>query len=295
MNKHQLIDLAKELLKEEDLSKRSEDLLFIKRQYKMLSNRDEESFYEQQLTNEFNSLFDELAKKAPKLNQSSYDEKKEIIELTKKLLEREDILKASKQLDEYSVSFKKAGRCSKEQDDELWAQFKALKDEFIAKKKAYFEALDKSNEEKQNQKKDIILKAKSLLNDIKNVKEANEKMDALMEEWKKIGFSGKDNDQELWHEFSEVRKEFQIKKKEHHVEMLKLFDERAAKKEEMIKVAKKLLAESDFSDEEVKKVKEMRNEFNKIGFAGKEKDEDLYQRFDEVIKKYFEEKKFYTF
>ncbi len=295
MNKHQLIELTKELLKEEDLSKRSEDLLFIKRQYKMLSNRDEESFYEQQLTNEFNALYAELAKKAPKLNQSSYGEKKEIIELTKKLLEREDILKASKQLDEYSDSFKKAGRCSKEQDDELWAEFKALKDEFIAKKKAYFEALDKSNEEKQNQKKEIILKAKSLSNDIRNVKEANEKMDALMEEWKKIGFSGRDNDQELWHEFSEVRKEFQIKKKEHHAEMLKLFEERAAKKEEMIKAAKKLLADSDFSVEEVKKVKEMRNEFDKIGFAGKEKDEDLYQQFNEVIKKYFDDKKFYTF
>ena len=76
--------------------------------------------------------------------------------------------------------------------------------------------------------------------------------------------------------------------------MLKLFDERAAKKEEMIKLAKKVLADSDFSAEEVKKVKSLRGEFNRIGFAGKDKDEELYKQFDEVIKKYFEEKKFYT-
>ena len=62
----------------------------------------------------------------------------------------------------------------------------------------------------------------------------------------------------------------------------------------MIKDAKKLLADSDFSDEEVKKVRNMQKEFDKIGFAGKDKDDDLYARFNEVIKKYFEEKKFYT-
>ena len=128
----------------------------------------------------------------------------------------------------------------------------------------------------------------------KKMTEASEKMDALFEEWKAVGYSGRD-DEALWKEFSAVRKEFQIKKREHHQELLKTFEERAEKKEAMIKEAKRILADSDFSPEEVQKVKALRGEFNRIGFAGKEKDEELYQRFDEVIKKYFEEKKFYTF
>lgn len=61
----------------------------------------------------------------------------------------------------------------------------------------------------------------------------------------------------------------------------------------MIKKAKIVLANSEFSDEEIAKVKAMRKEFTDIGFAGKEKDDDLYNRFNEVIKKYFEEMKFY--
>ena len=294
MNKTELINLVKDLLNEQDLSKRGEDLIFLKRQYKSLANRDEESFYEQQLTNTFNSLFEELAKREPKLTQSSLDEKKEIIALAKALLERNDVVKASKELDSLQESFKKAGRCTKEQDDELWAEFRAAKEAFIAKKKAHFEELDKSNAEKKAKKEEIIAKAKELLV-IKNVKEANEKMDALMEEWKAVGFSGKDNDQEMWDKFSEVRKQFNVAKKEHHEEMLKVFEERVSKKEAMIKDMKKLLADSDFSDEEVRKVKNMREDFNKIGFAGKEKDEALYQEFSEVVKKYFDDKKFYTF
>ena len=292
MDKQRLIELAEELLKLDNLDKRTEDLLFLKRQYKILLVRDEESFYEKQLTDRFNALYEELAKKEPKLNQSTYDEKKEIIELVKKLLDRKDILKASKDLDNLTLSFKKAGRCSKEQDDALWAEFREAKDAFNEKKRAYFEELDKNNAEKKAKKEDIIARAKDLLT-IKNLRESTSKMDALMEEWKAVGYAGKE-DEKLWHEFSSVRKEFNQKKREHHEELLKLFDERTNKKEEMIKDAKKLLADADFSDEEVKRVRNMQKDFDKIGFAGKEKDDDLYARFNEVIKKYFEEKKFYT-
>lgn len=292
MDKQRLINLTNELLQEEDLSKRSEDLLFLKREYKYISQREEETFYERQLNEKFMSLYEELAKKEPKLNQSTYDEKKEIIALARKLLDRKDILKANKELDSLSDSFRKAGRCSKEQDEELNAEFKAVKNEFYAKKRAHFEELDKSNSEKKAKKEDIITRAKELLN-IKNIKESNEKMDALMEEWKAVGYSGKD-DEKLWQEFSAVRKEFNAKKKERHAEMQKLFADRAAKKEELILQAKKLLADSDFSEEENRKVRNLKDEFNKVGFAGKEKDDDLYARFNEVIKKYYEEKKFYT-
>ena len=292
MDKQRLIELAEELLALEELSERTEDLLFLKRQYKILLVRDEETFYERQLTDRFNALYDELAKKEPKLNQSTYDEKKEIIELVKKLLDRKDIVKASRELDNLSLSFKKAGRCSKEQDDALWAEFREARDAFLEKKRAHFVELDKSNSEKKAKKEDIIARAKLLLN-IKNLRESNEKMDALMEEWKAVGYAGKE-DEALWKEFSLVRKEFNQKKREHHEELLKLFEERAAKKEEMIKAAKKLLADADFSDEEVRKVRNMQKDFDKIGFAGKDKDDDLYARFNEVVKKYFEEKKFYT-
>ena len=293
MDKRKLIELAEELLKESDLSKRSEDLIFLKRQYKYLADRDEESFYEKQLTEKFNSLFEELAKKEPKLNQSVADEKREIIALAKKLLERKDIVKASKELDSLNLSFKKAGRSSKELDDQLFEEFRAVKNEFYARKKAYFEDLEKTNADKKSKKKDIISRAKEVLN-IKSAKEANEKMDALLEEWKAVGYSGKEDD-ELWHEFSQVRKEFNAKKKERHAEMQKLFVERAEKKEELIKTMKKLVADSDFSKEELQKVKNLRNEFNRTGFAGSEKNDDLQARFDEVVKKYFDDKKFYTY
>ena len=292
MNKQELIALAQELLNEEHLEERQHDLQFLRREYKYLLGRDEDSYYEQELTNKFIALFDELAKREPKLLTSPYEEKKNIIAEARKLLDKKEILAASKDLDKLSEDFKKAGRCStKEQDDELWAEFRQVKDEFYAKKRAFFEELDKSNAEKRAKKEDIIARAKEVLA-IDNIREASEKMDALRKEWKEVGYSGKGDDS-LWKEFAKVLDEFQEKRKEHRQEMQKMFDERAEKKEELIKTAKQLLANSEFTDEEVEKVKALRNEFKAVGFAGKEKDDDLYQRFNAVIQKYFEEMKFY--
>ena len=274
------------------MDSRSEDLNFLKRQYKFYVGRDEDSFYEQEETDKFIALFNELAKREPKLLSSPYEEKKKIIEAARKLLDKKEILAANRELDRLSEDFKKAGRSSsKEQDDELWAEFRQVKDEFYAKKRAFFEELDKSNAEKRAKKEDIINRAKEVCN-VENIREANAQMDALRKEWKEVGYSGK-GDEHLWKDFVQVLDEFQEKKKERHHEMLKLFEERAAKKEELIKQAKILLANSEFTDEEVEKVKGLRNEFKSVGFAGKEKDDDLYQRFNEVIQKYFEEMKFY--
>ena len=292
MNKQELIALVKELLEEENLDDRANDLQLLRREYKYLLGRDEDSFAEQEETDKFITLFNELAKKEPKLLSSPYQEKKNIIEAARKLLDKKEILAANKELDRLSDDFRKAGRAgSKEQDDELWNEFRKVKDEFYAKKKAFFEELDKANAEKRAKKEDIIERAKAVI-EVDNIREANAQMDALRKEWKEVGYSGK-GDEFLWKDFARVMDEFQEKKKERHSEMLKLFDERAEKKEALIKKARILLANSEFTDEEIEQVKALRNEYKTIGFAGKEKDDDLWQRFNEVVQKYFDEMKFY--
>ena len=129
MNKQELIALAKELLQEENLDNRNQDLQLLRREYKYLVGRDEDTYYEQEETNKFISLFNELAKRAPMLLSSPLEEKKNIIALARKLLDKKEILAANRELDRLSDDFKKAGRCStKEQDDELWAEFRSVKD-----------------------------------------------------------------------------------------------------------------------------------------------------------------------
>ena len=293
MRKQEFIALAEELLNESNLDSRQEDLKLLRREYKYITNKEDETYYDQEETNKVIAVYKKLTTKVPSLLISPVDEKKAIIEKAKKLLDKKEMIAASKEMESLSLEFKAVGRAgSKEVDDELWSTFKSIKDEFYSKKRSYFEELDKSNATKRAQKEEIIEKAKEVVASIDNIKDANAKMDELRKNWKAIGYSGKGDDY-LWKEFIKVLDEFQEKKKEHHQEMIKVFEERANKKEELIKKAKILLANSEFSNEEIEKVKALRGEYKAIGFAGKEKEEDLYQRFNEVIQKYFEEMKFY--
>ena len=59
MNKQELIQLAKELLEEENLDNRESDLQLLKREYKYLLGRDEDSYDAQEQTDKFVSLFNE--------------------------------------------------------------------------------------------------------------------------------------------------------------------------------------------------------------------------------------------
>lgn len=292
MNKQELIKLLEELVKLDDLSNRQADVKLVKREYRFVINREDESFYEKQLTDRIVSLYKELAGKEQSLSLSNYDEKKNVIESARKLLGRTDFAKASKELEELTNEFRRIGRASsKEQDDELWEEFRKVKDEFYENRRKFFEQRDALNEEKRQKKLDVIARAKEVLK-MENFKEASDKMNALRLEWKEIGFTGKSDDS-LWEEFKAVLDEFQDKRREHRVEMLKTFEQRANKKEELIKAAKKLLADSDFSDEELERLKKLRKEFWDIGFAGKEKEDALNKAFNDVIDQYYKEMKFY--
>lgn len=292
MNKQELIKLLEELVKLDDLSNRQADVKLVKREYRFVINREDESFYEKQLTDRIVSLYKELAGKEQSLSLSNYDEKKNVIESARKLLGRTDFAKASKELEELTNEFRRIGRASsKEQDDELWEEFRKVKDEFYENRRKFFEQRDALNKEKRQKKLDVIARAKEVLK-MENFKEASDKMNALRLEWKEIGFTGKSDDS-LWEEFKAVLDEFQDKRREHRVEMLKTFEQRANKKEELIKAAKKLLADSDFSDEELERLKKLRKEFWDIGFAGKEKEDALNKAFNDVIDQYYKEMKFY--
>ena len=112
MNKQELIALTQELLKEENLDSRNQDLQLLRREYKFLLGRDEDIYYEQEENNKFIALYNELAKREPKLLSSPLEEKKKIIEAARNLLNKKEIIAANKELDRLSEEFKKAGRCS---------------------------------------------------------------------------------------------------------------------------------------------------------------------------------------
>lgn len=293
MRKEELTALAKELLNAPDLSKRKDDLAFLKREWRRLQNHEAESYFEKLLTDEFFEAYDELAKRESSLTISSLDEKKQLIEAAKALLKEENNKKVLKEISEIEKAFKTAGRCSKEQDDLLYEEFKNVREEINKKINKFYDDLRSDLASKKSQKENLILEAKKSL-EIENIKEATARFDELFVAWKSIGFAGKEVDDALWEEFNKVRKEFNAKRNKYFEDLREEFKQRAVKKEELIKRVKKFVADCDFSEGELKQISAFRKEWKDIGFAGKEVDDELWEKFNAAIKQYFDEKKFYT-
>lgn len=293
MRKEDLIKLAEELNALDDLKGREDDLRFLKKEYIRLSNKEEETYFEKTLTDKFNKAYETLANKLPELNRSALEDKKILISKAKELLSSGNNIKSlNRDIESLFNEFKHLPKCSKEQDDELFAEFKKIREEATKKVNDYYEGIKSTLEGRKAKKEELILKAKEVLK-LDNIKEATSKMDALMDEWKATGFAGKEYDESLWNEFREVRKEFQEKRKAHFENMKVVIEERAIKKAELIKKVKYITSEAYFTDEEIKQIKDIEKEFRNIGFAGKEKDQELWDAMQAAIKKYFEEMKFY--
>ncbi len=289
------IELKNELVtKAKEIAEKAENATFqeindLKRKWKKASSEDE-SLAEKELNDKFDSLMSTISSKAGELS-TSVEEKKNAIIAEAKEISTKNYKEATTKMAELMDRWKAAGRCG-EKDDELWAEFKAVRDEFFTNKKAYFDNLKESFVKNKEEKEKIIEEAVKA-NELTNFKEIGTKMDELMEKWKQIGTAGREFEDELWNKFSEQRKTFYKNRKEYYKSMKETYAERTEKKKAIIAEAKQYLARSEFSEDEINSVKELRTKWKEVGSAGKENEDTLWEEFNGIVNKYYDNMRFY--
>ena len=291
-------DIREDLIQKiEELSK-EEDAAFAFAKAKELVKRwprvreEEESFADQELLEKREQLMDELAKKAGNVFINTEEKKNEIIAKAKEVINKNNFKKGTEEMKQLLEEWKLAGRLNKDKDDELWNQFSEVRKEFFDKKNEYFENLKASFAENKKLKEELIEKAKEVAN-IENIKEAGNKVNELMEEWKKVGSAGRKDDDNLWQQFLAERKAYFARRDAYYDSMKETYAKRVEEKKELIAQAKFYLARSEFTDEEVTALKDLRTKWKEVGNAGKEHENDLWNEFNTIVNKYFENMKFY--
>ena len=297
-------DMEKNYNKKEDIIKQLEELLgsespadaylkakTIARKWRR-SSEEEESFYEKELSDKFNSLMNELSLKAGDIAVNVEEKKNELIEKAKKILDSKNFKKGNEEMANLMEEWKQAGHLNKEKDDELWEKFREIRKEFFDKKNEYFAQLKETYAENKKLKEELIEKAKEIL-ELENIKQAANKTAEIMDEWKKIGSAGRKDDESLWAAFLEFRKAFYKKRDDYYDDMKEVFAARTQEKKDLIAEAKVCLARSEFSEEEIEQVKQLRNRWKEVGNAGKANENKLWEEFNGIINKYYENMKFY--
>jgi hypothetical protein len=143
-------------------------------------------------------------------NRAVAKEKKEhIIQSSRNILANVSNWKAAAdQLNGLFTDWKAAGSAGHDDDDALWSEFNSIRDEFYAKRKEFFNARNEKFKKSIETKKALIEEAGRIAETKDYSRENTERMKKLDVEWKAAGYSGKDENDRLWEEFSTVKETF---------------------------------------------------------------------------------------
>lgn len=286
----ELLKKLEELTKKEDFQNIYKEISEIRKKWHFA--KDEASYYEQELQDKFDEYMNVIYAKLKENAIDAKNIKEGIISKAKVLLDSDNFKKNSETMKKLFDEWKLAGKTDKETDDALWEEFNNIKNEFYNKKQAYFDNLKQSFLDNEQIKLSLIEEA-TKANELTDIKELTNKMNDLMNKWKATKSASREKDEELWEKFNAQRKIFFTKKNDYFEQMKAVFAQRAEEKKEIIAKAKHCLAMSEFSDEEVNTINELRTKWKEIGSAGREFENDLWQQFSTIINKYLDNMKYY--
>lgn len=205
------------------------------------------------------------------------NEKKVLIEEAKKLAENEDA--DYNEAVKLQKRFRRIPSWESAYDEDLEEEFNKYVDVVFGKRREQFG-------KNENLKKELIHKANAIL-ESENFNKLTKEMNELMDEWKKIGSAGRELDDQLWDAFNSARQKFFDGKHKAWENMQSGFANAKKVKEELILKAKSL-EESEEWQKTSEAYHDMMSEWKKVGSAGREFENDLWDAFNESRQKFYQ-------
>lgn len=217
------------------------------------------------------SLLADLKSELLTEQQERIAQRRKMIADAKQLKSRTDWKEAGVAFDELDAAFKAVGTVGdREQDTVQWDQFKEHEREFRTRRKEHFDQMERDFVEKAEAKGRICDEAESLKDSI-DFKAVGQRFRELMDEWKAIGFAGREHDEALWQRFQGARSEFNERRKG-------WFASNVEKKEALASQAEALAALEDVAAAH-QQMKPLMQRWRQIGSAGRDADDALWTRF----------------
>jgi hypothetical protein len=181
------------------------------------------------------------------------EHKQQIIERLKELLGQMQNAKPAK-WNEASAAviamqgeWKTAGRAPDKQNDRVWAEFRALCDEFFDKKKAFFTSLNEKIDVSRKARQELIAKAEAFAGSTDWQKTGHDLM-KLQEDWKKLPGYGDKDEHKLFLRFRKACNAFFEAKKGHQDKLDAGFHDNLVKKESLVEKVNALVLPDDITE-----------------------------------------------
>ncbi len=226
--------------------------------------------------------------------RKNLENKKEILEKVKLLADKDNTKELEEAIKALQAEWFEMGPVPQDSYEALKTEFTEACDTVYAKIKIHYNKLKEQLTENLQKKQSILDRAKNITqsfpNEHKLWQKSTEKVIALQEEWKTIGFGPKKENEEVWQEFRTQCDLFFTEKKKHYDVLNKDFEINRARKEELCEKAEGLQNNTNWKDTAEKMVK-LQQKWKEVGSAGQKHEQKLWTRFRGACNGFFDAKK----
>ena len=229
-----------------------------------------------------------------------------LCEAAERLQNNENIVEASRALQQLHDEWAEIGPVARELREEIWERFKAASTVINKKHQAYFDELHAKENENLARKQAIIDQLKELNASIESAEKpfsakqwdaATEKVQALQTEWRTIGFAPKKHNQSIYDAYRAECDRFFHAKTAYFKSIRDTFSENLKLKRGLIEQAQAIALQVKESPEEIRwnetadKLRELQAEWKKIGPTARKYSDELWRQFTEACDSFFNAKR----
>ena len=219
-----------------------------------------------------------------------------LCEAAEKLQENPSIVEANRALQQLHDEWAEIGPVARELREDLWNRFKQASSVINKKHQAYFDELHAKENENLEKKQALIAQLSTInsqLSTHKNNKQwddSTEKVQAIQQEWRTIGYAPKKQNQAIYNEYRELCEAFFKAKTAYYKGMRDEFSENLKKKRELVEAAEALKDSIEWA-ETTNRLIELQQQWKKVGPVARKYSDDLWKKFTAACDAFFEAKR----
>jgi hypothetical protein len=220
--------------------------------------------------------------------------KTELCEAAERLDEEPDVISAFHQLQNLHQQWREIGPVSRKEREEIWNRFKEASNKINKKYQAHFEEIKLQENENLEKKTAICEQLESIdystLTTQKAWREELDKVLALQDEWRKIGYVPKKWNSKIYERYRAACNIFFEKKNQFQKSIRDELDENLRKKTALCEQAEALKDSKDWHKTTQEMIR-IQQEWKEIGPVPRKFVDSLWQRFISACDYFFEQKK----
>ncbi len=219
--------------------------------------------------------------------------KTELCEKAEKLSNENSLKKAVDELKHLQNQWREIGNVGKESNEQIWERFKSSADKIYARLKENLVKVRAKQDENLQAKANLCVKLEEELTlshtNFNDWKKATERVTEIWNEWQKIGFTPKEDNNATWNRFKQVRQKFYTQKDLFFNALREEQNKNLALKTALCEKAESMVDQKEWGAT-TEAYKKIQSEWKTIGAVPRKVSDKIWFRFKKACDLYFENK-----